>query len=81
MEDGEDGYSDLGSVLFHIYPSVITFIMGTSLVLLMFVIMKEEVCVLSSGVIHWKTSGIGLSIPFDGQTALGNGTESVNLTS
>ncbi len=31
MEDGEDGYSDLGSVLFHIYPSIITFIMGTLL--------------------------------------------------
>lgn len=40
---------------------------------LAFVIMKEEVCVLSSGVIHWRTSGMGLSIPFDNQIALVNG--------
>lgn len=35
--------------------------------------MKEEVCVLSSGVIHWGTSGMGLSIPFHHQIALVNG--------
>jgi len=43
--------------------------------------MKEEVCVLSSGVIPWRTSGIGLSIPFSDQTTLGNGTKSINLNS
>lgn len=34
MEDGEDGYADLGSVLFHICPLILTSIMGTGLRLL-----------------------------------------------
>lgn len=34
MEDGEDGYVDLGSVLFHVYPLILTSIMGTGLHLL-----------------------------------------------
>lgn len=34
MEDGEDGCADLGSVLFHIYPSILASIMGTGLGLL-----------------------------------------------
>lgn len=35
--------------------------------------MKEEVCVFSSGVISWRTSGTGLSILSDDQIAFVNG--------